>query len=244
MLDDLRVATKNQDDWTRFESLLSELSRNATEHNIEACESNATQAFCIAAKTGSPMMMATVNLQLALAYLLVHRFNPALKEFRKATVKARASKVKDSSLSAKLEVQALSGEGAVFFAMEKYAVAKEVYKEAAEIADRAGLYLSAMDGWFMASVCYEILGRFGDAYCCCESALLEGEKMPKVERHKESFAQVGDSLLRITDQLKTDGITELSVQMFRSKEDVDQRLAELIGRNWREYVPRKVRERT
>jgi tetratricopeptide (TPR) repeat protein len=230
---------KNPNARSKFRKLLFMLSKTAREKNISAFEAYASRAILIAKAERSKLMMAMAHLQLANAYLLVEQLKPALNNFCRATVEARASRKRYGLIATEIEIQSLNGEGSVFFAMENYAVAGEVYKEAAETAESAGQYLSVVDGWLMATFCHELRGLYVDAYRCCECALLMGEKLPKHSRPQRGLAQVGDTLLRIVNQLKTDQFAGLPPQAFSQKREIDLRMTNLIGKSWQKHVPGK-----
>ena len=234
-----RTVSEQRNAQTTINALLTKLAKKASEKNTAAFEGYAFRALRIAKVEGDPLMTAMVHLQLANAYLLTEKLKPALNEFRKATAQARASRETGGSLAIEVELHALDGEGSVFFAMESYAVAGEVYKEVAEIADSAGQCLPMINGWLMATFCHEMQGRYLEAFRCCEYALLAGEKLPKNERPKEGIAQAGDSLLRIGGLLKQENVARLSPNTFSGPEEVDLRMSELIGDDWRNYLPRK-----
>jgi tetratricopeptide (TPR) repeat protein len=230
------VRSKRQVTQSRFEDLLVELSKKAIEKDINLFEAYAAKAMRIAEVEGSRLMMGMVHLQLGNAYLLVEELKPALNNFRKATVEARASRGTDGRIAIEMAIQSLNGEGDVLFSMENYAAAGEVYKEAAKTAESLEHYLSVMDGWLMATFCHEMQGRYIDAYRCCECALLAGEKLPKNLRPKGSLAQAGDTLLRIVNLLKTSQ-TAISPNAYSREREIDLRMQALIGKNWRKHIP-------
>lgn len=234
------IKSKQCDAQPKFKRLLISLSKKAKEKDVEAFEEKASLAIRFAETEGSPLMMSMVYLQLANAYLVVAKVESALNYFRRATVEARKSReIIDEMVAIEIEIQSLYGEGSVFFATKNYGVAGRVYKESAEIAESTGQYLLAMDGWLMASFCYELQEQFIDAYRCSEYALLAGEKLPENNRPKESFAQLGDTLLRIVNLLKINQFVGVSTKAFIREREIDFRMQTLIGRNWRKHLPKK-----
>jgi tetratricopeptide (TPR) repeat protein len=166
-------------------------------------------------------MKGMVHLQLANAYLLVEKLKPTLNNFRKATVEARISREINGLIAIEMEDQSLNGEGDVFFAIKNYAVAKDVYKEAAKIAESAEQYLSVMDGWLMVTFCYELQERYIDAYRSCEYALLAGERLPESEHPKQGLARVGDTLPRIINLLKINQFDAVSPNAFSKEHEIE-----------------------
>jgi tetratricopeptide (TPR) repeat protein len=233
------IQSKKCDSQLQFEELLVEFSKKAIEKNTEALESYVSQAMRIAEAEGSSLMRGMVHLHLANAYLVVEKLKPALNNFRKATVEARASREINGLIAIEMEIQSLNGEGDVFFAMKNYSVAGKVYKEAVKTAETAEQYLSVMDGWLMVTFCYELQERYIDAYRSCEYALLAGENLSESERPKQGLAEVVDTLLRIINLLKINQSAAVSPNAFSKEHEIEARMIELIGTDWRKHLSGK-----
>lgn len=210
----------------RFRELLAALNKAASEGNTALAEEISGAAIDLTRNQEWWDMECTVYMIMGGVQLADNNPRQALDYYQKSGQVAQ--KLDEGHPSrAMLRLQSRLAEGSVWFQMEAYPRAADIYEAAVPLAEAAENEFLKIEAWRMAGTCYEQSNQIAEAWLCHGEALDTGEELDEDERLNSTLSYTGASLLNLTNH-----------RLYRDqRRAVEQRLENLLGDEWKDHLP-------
>jgi tetratricopeptide (TPR) repeat protein len=215
-----------KDPGVQFRQRFIELSNLLASENQTEAEKKARQALAIADRQGWLDQQCVIHSMLAAAHLQNSRVDKAIDCYGKARAAAKEAREAKHPAGAKLVMQTYLGEAGALVTDGRFNEAAQAYRSSATAAAEADNGIILVECWRMASFCHEQTMQLDDAWQCAIDGVKESEKLPVDQREMTTLPFLGQGLLRLTSQ----------DQFQRFRPAVERKLAELLGKDWRDTV--------
>jgi len=182
-----------------FRNLFIQMGNSASHGRTQQVATMAEKALAIAKGQGWPCLAACVEVLLAGAFMAAGQSERSIQSYRAALELAKQAPVTDPSrlttyLSTNLALSgSLVGQG-------KFSEARDLYREAAKLADQADDKFAAFESRRMNSYCSEQLNDYKQAFQEGQEALLALERMPQEARLQSTGPHLLQRMMELSNR--------------------------------------------
>jgi tetratricopeptide (TPR) repeat protein len=193
----LAAAGNPADPGVKFRRAFLELAQAASGQPLATVQRLEALPLSIAREQGWTAMQIAVHSLVASACIGLGRLPDALGRYQQGLDLAKAARAGGDATAAKLAVQLLSNQGAVYIALKNYREGARAFGEGAGLAEAAGDPFQVMEARRMQGFCLEKDGDWAEALRVEREGLAAAEKLDEGLRHHSTLPYLAESLLAL-----------------------------------------------